>query len=58
MEKGKERKRYGVKNLTQLLKFISIKPTEKQKNILEIVMDNFRQGVEFRDDVTIIGIKL
>jgi len=55
---GPNAKRYGTKGFMQLLKSISEKPTKEQKNILETEMQNFKKDEEFRDDVTILGIKI
>lgn len=51
------RMRFGTGRLIKLLNELAAFPAEKQKEILESVMEKFRQNEPFRDDVTILGLK-
>ncbi len=57
-QNNKERKRFGSKNLEELINNISNKTLEEQKQILENKLDNWKIGTEQRDDITILGIRL
>ena len=57
-QKGVSGKRYGIKKFVKLFEFIAEKTTEEQKTIMEDEMQNFKEDLEFRDDVTVIGIKI
>ncbi len=52
------RKRFGTPRFLKLLDLIKDKPLNEQKEKLEHMLDNFMQGVEQRDDITVLGIEI
>ncbi len=57
-QKGISGKRYGIKKFMRLIEFIAEKTTTEQNTFLEDEMQNFKKDLEFRDDVTVIGLKI
>ena len=57
-QNDKKRKRFGSKKFNNLLKDNAEKPLNEQKIILENALDEWQQGVEQRDDITVLGIKI
>ncbi len=57
-QNGKDRKKFGTVRFLKLLKIISKRTLEHQKNKLEFELEDHRNGIEQRDDITIVGIKI
>ena len=55
---GAKGKKFKYKQLNDLLLSSNHLPTEKQKEKLDLVFENWRGNLEQVDDVCIIGIKL
>ena len=52
-----ERKRFGTKKLIKIFKKIVNLPILQQKITILKIFDEYREGQELRDDVTVIGLK-
>lgn len=53
-----QRKSFGTVSFMKLLRIISVRSLEKQRLKLEAEIIDFRNGIEQRDDITVIGIKI
>lgn len=53
-----ERKRFGSNRLKEIILNNISEPMIKQKEIIEKELNDFQQGEEQRDDITLIGIKI
>ena len=52
---GEDGRRFGTAALKELLKEISDKPFEKQRNILVQAFDDYKGEYERQDDMTVVG---
>ncbi len=52
-----QRRKFGFKRLTNLLENIHGEPMESQKQQIEQSIEKFKEGIEYRDDLTMLGIK-
>lgn len=52
------RRKFGSIKLRQLLEKNAQLPMEKQKEILEVSLEEHQQGAEQRDDITMIGVRI
>jgi len=57
-QNNSERKRFGSNRLKEVILNNISEPMDKQKEIIERELDDFQQGEEQRDDITLIGIKI
>lgn len=55
-QNNKDRQRFGSVRFMKLLKIISSRPLDKQKEKLEYELDDHRDGEELRDDITVLGM--
>ncbi len=53
-----DRKRFGTKRLTGILSKNAMLEMEQQGKILELLLDNYQQDEDQRDDITVLGVKL
>lgn len=53
-----DRRKFGSVNFNKLVSSLASFPLKEQKAILETALDQHQHGVEQRDDITIIGIKV
>ena len=53
-----DRKKLGEKRLLELLQEHSGLSLPEQKSILENTLDDFQQGVDQRDDILVMGVKI
>ena len=56
-QKGSNGKRYGTQNFMSLLKTTATKPIDKQESVFEKEIINFKGNFEYRDDISVIGVK-
>ncbi len=57
-QNNSDRIRFGTVKFMKLLRAISSRSLEAQKNVLKREFDSFRENEEQRDDITVLGIKL
>ncbi|WP_045113909.1 tetratricopeptide repeat protein [Microscilla marina] len=53
-----DRRKFGVKRLTELIYTISNKDLSEQKQALDKVLDDFMTSTEQRDDILLMGVRL
>jgi serine phosphatase RsbU (regulator of sigma subunit)/ligand-binding sensor domain-containing protein len=53
-----KRKKFGETQFSKIIEKNAHLPMKEQKNILEEALDNYQEGTEQRDDITVLGIKL
>ena len=57
-QNNKERKRFGSNRLKEILQLNIDQSMDTQKKAIEKELDNFMEGEEQRDDITLIGIRI
>lgn len=55
---GKNRRKFGTKNLKSKLEEISLKDLDSQKQILETELNQFMGSEDQRDDITLMGFRV
>jgi serine phosphatase RsbU (regulator of sigma subunit) len=56
-QNSSEKKKFGTPKFMALIKELHNQPFENQKNYIENYLENFSQGQEQRDDITLMAIK-
>lgn len=54
---GLDGKKFGSKRMKELMEYVSVKSTEKQKQIFESSIERWKGDVEQTDDILLMGIK-
>ena len=55
---GADERKFMKKRFKELLLKIHKEPTDKQREILETTMEDWRGGIQQLDDILVIGIRL
>jgi len=57
-QNNEERKKIGSKRFVQLISQIADKSIDEVKVIIENHLDEFQNGQEQRDDITVVGVRI
>ncbi|MBO7461937.1 MAG: SpoIIE family protein phosphatase, partial [Bacteroidales bacterium] len=57
-QNNKDRKRFGRVRFVKTIEYVSKLEMKGQKQTIEETIDEFMEGVEQRDDITIMGLRI
>ena len=57
-QNNKDRARFGTENFTAMLQKVRYMPMNEQEKIIEQTLNDYKEGEEQRDDISVLGIKL